>query len=421
MRKVLAVCLKDLQVLLADPAALVLMFLAPFVLTLGMGLLSGSGGSNGRAAVPAIPVVLVNLDGEDSAMLVRILTGDEDIASILTVEPIDGADLARKCVDEDRAVAAVIIPEGFFASLPASVAGGPSVASDNSGRPPAVLVYGDPGRPMGVKIVESVLDSLISRIEAGVLRVDVAMRTLIGEGLLRPDEVEPRLPEMIERSMSSQAEFGGIRFAVGTAEGGGFNFFSYFGPALAVFFLMYTAGQGGRGLLIERDRGTLARMQGSPSRSAVILSGKLAGMLLACIIQLGILVLASKLLFGAHWGQGPGVILVILAVSAAACGWGLVFASLAKTPAQVTSVSSALMLIFGILGGTFVPLTGAAPILQIISRITPNAWANEAFLVLGRGARLSDVANELIALVVMALVLFAAASIILKIRRPLET
>ena len=112
--------------------------------------------------------------------------------------------------------------------------------------------------------------------------------------------------------------------------------------------------------------------------------------------------------------------MVIMAVSAAACGRGLVFASLAKNPDQISGMSSAVMLIFGILGGTFVPLTGAAPILQGLSRITPNAWANEAFLALGRGAGVGDVGIELLALVVMAIVLFVAASIIMKIRRPLE-
>ena len=63
MRKLLLIGIKDLKLIFRDRAALVFMLLAPFLLTIGMGFVTGrfSGSSGGLSD---IPVVIVNLDQE---------------------------------------------------------------------------------------------------------------------------------------------------------------------------------------------------------------------------------------------------------------------------------------------------------------------------------------------------------------------
>ncbi|MBP6473456.1 MAG: hypothetical protein KA773_23645, partial [Chloroflexi bacterium] len=65
--------------------------------------------------------------------------------------------------------------------------------------------------------------------------------------------------------------------------------------------------------------------------------------------------------------------------------------------------------------GSFVqiPFTG---LLAQLSKITPNAWAIEGFVSLSQGGSLADIAPSLIALVVMAALLFGTAVLIFQRR-----
>ena len=48
-------------------------------------------------------------------------------------------------------------------------------------------------------------------------------------------------------------------------------------PGMALMFLMFTASNGGRSLLTERNQGTLPRLLVSPTTSAQVLGGKMFG------------------------------------------------------------------------------------------------------------------------------------------------
>ena len=83
--------------------------------------------------------------------------------------------------------------------------------------------------------------------------------------------------------------------------------------------------------------------------------------------------------------------------------------ALARTPAQVANTGTALMLIFGILGGSFIQLDQMPPAFQIFSKITPNAWGLDGFTTLALGGTLKDLAQPVLALLFMGAVLFAVA------------
>ena len=179
-----------------------------------------------------------------------------------------------------------------------------------------------------------------------------------------------------------------------------------------MFFLMYTVTYGGRSLLAERRAGTLPRLLSTPTSEVQVLAGKVFGIFLTGAAQVGVLVLASSLLFGLRWGDPLAVAALIAAVAAAATGWGLLLAAFARSPDQVGSLGSALMLLFGVLSGSFIPAGAFPGWLQALSKITPNAWGLDGFAALARGATLSGVALPLAALAVMAAVLFGAAALV---------
>ena len=63
MKKILNIAWKDLIIIFRDPGALLLMLGAPFMLTLGMGLVTGAFSDNdSNSGLADIPVIIINED-----------------------------------------------------------------------------------------------------------------------------------------------------------------------------------------------------------------------------------------------------------------------------------------------------------------------------------------------------------------------
>jgi len=99
----------------------------------------------------------------------------------------------------------------------------------------------------------------------------------------------------------------------------------------------------------------------------------------------------------------------VLSAAFAATGWGMIIAALLKTPGQIASVGSAVMLIFGLLGGSFFDVTMLPKWVQTASLISPNAWGTRGFLSLARGGTITSVTTPILALLLMGTVLFVIA------------
>lgn len=408
MWKMLLIGWKDVQLLFRDRGALILMLGAPFVLTIGLGLVTGAF-SGDEGGISAIQVAVVNEDsGPLGEELVTVFTS-EDLADLVTVETAVSAPTARRQVDDDEIAAAVIIPDGFSDSLiPQEMSGEVSETAV------AIEVYANPARPISADVIRSIVQTFVNRVETGVVGVQVTMTQLVSGG---------SVPLEREALMEMGEEIGGEQIGAmqsgeaptlieirendaPQAEENEFNPLAYFAPGMAVAFLMYTVALGGRSILDERRDGTLARLLASPTRSVQVLGGKVIGIFLSGAAQVAVLIIASTLLFGLAWGNWLGVVLLVLAVALAATGWGLLLAVIAKTPSQVTNYGSALMLIFGVMGGSFVSLPDAG-LLEWAGKITPNAWAIDGFVNLHTGGGLGAITTELLALLLMAALLFA--------------
>jgi ABC-2 type transport system permease protein len=199
-----------------------------------------------------------------------------------------------------------------------------------------------------------------------------------------------------------------------------FDVLAYLAPGMALMFLMYTVSYGGRSILAERSQGTLPRLLVSPTSTTQVLGGKVLGIYLTGVAQLAILILASTLLFNLKWGNPLGVVILVLAAVFGATGWGMLLTAIARNPGQVASLGSALMLTFGILGGSFISLNALPTPIQWISRITPNAWGLDGFTALALGGGLAEVAAPVGALLAMGAVLFLIATLLFNRQAILE-
>src|SRR5512136_2127616 len=117
MRKLFLIGLKDVRLAFRDKAALVLMLLAPFLLTLGLGLVTGrfSGGSS--SGISHIPVVLVNQDGKQLGNALVDAFQSKDLDELVDPSLSNDTTSAFSQVDENKTVAAIVIPAGFTESV----------------------------------------------------------------------------------------------------------------------------------------------------------------------------------------------------------------------------------------------------------------------------------------------------------------
>jgi ABC-2 type transport system permease protein len=410
MLKTLLIGLKDLKLVFRDRAALVFMLLAPFLLTIGMGFVTGrfSGSASGLSD---IPVVIVNLDQEQLGDALADVLSSEQLADLIEPTTSSDPDAARRLIDEDQAAAAVIIPEGFSRSI---IPAQGTMFDQNFVQPEPVEieVYANPSRPANAGVVKAIVDEFTSRVEEGRISGMTSIVQLMQSGLLDPQSAEARTRSLFQDV--DQTDNAAIQLKT-NQEGAAaieFDILAYMAPGMALLFLMYTVSYGGRSILAERSQGTLPRLLVSPTSTAQVLGGKVLGIFFTGVAQVGILILASTVFFGVKWGDAAGLVLLILAAVFGATGWGMLITALARSPAQVGSIGTALMLIFGILGGSFINLNQMPPFVRTLSKITPNAWGLDGFTTLALGGTLPNLMEPITALLIMGAVLFGIAVVL---------
>jgi ABC-2 type transport system permease protein len=407
MKKLFLIGIKDLKLIFRDRAALVFMLLAPFLLTIGMGFATGrfSGSSSGLSD---IPVLIVNLDREQLGDALADVFSSEELADLM--EPAESSDpgAARRLIDDDQAAAAVIIPEGFTRSI-IPVDGTAFDESYVQPDPVKIEVYANPSRPTTAGVVKAIVDEFVSRVEEGRTSGMTSMVQLMQVGLLDPQNAGSEARNLFSNVEQTESTAITLKKNQEGAEAVEFDSLAYMAPGMALLFLMYTVSYGGRSILAERSQGTLPRLLVSPTSNAQVLGGKVLGIFLTGVAQVGILILASSILFGVKWGDAAGLLVLILATVFGATGWGMLITALARTPAQVGSAGSAIMLIFGVLGGSFINLQQMPSLVRMVSKITPNAWGLDGFTTLALGGTLPNLVEPISALFIMGAVLFGIA------------
>ncbi len=424
MKKLILIGLKDLTIIFRDRAALTFMLLAPFLLTLGLGFVTGRVSGNSGSGLQDIPVVLVNLDqGDLGNALVDAFNSDE-LVNLTEATEVSDPEMARRLIDEDKAAAAVIIPDGFTESIIPSAgtfptqqmidsaqAGDTSIVDTASVK---IEIYANPAKPTGSGVIKAIVDEFISRVEEGRISGVTSFGAANQFQGKSAAEIEAEVRKMFDNADYSQLESTSIQLKTNTqgADATDFDPLAYMAPGMALMFLMYTVSYGGRSILAERAQGTLPRLLVSPTTSAQVLGGKVLGIFLTGVAQVSILIVASAVFFGVQWGDPLGMAALIAAAVFGATGWGMFITAIGRTPGQVNAIGSALMLSFGILGGSFMSLDMMPPFVRAISVITPNAWGLDGFQTLALGGTLVNLGQPIGALIMMGLVLFGFSTVI---------
>jgi ABC-2 type transport system permease protein len=421
MKKALHVTWKDIRLRAADRTAFIFLLITPFALTLILGAAFGGLGSDQESGPSAIPVAVANLDDGRLGQALADLLTSEELSDLFDVRVETSEAAARRQVDGENDAAAVIIPAGFSEAI---VPGGFDLSqlSDPGGdggiEPVTVTVYSNPTHTIDAGIVEAVVEAFAWRASSGLVGGAVSVEQLLASGKLSPMGVMAYVQEMSRRFETQEQE--GFQQLItlrqetvtGREIGSDTDWvIAYYAPSMAIMFLSFGVTMGARSILEEERTGTLGRLLTTPTPAGAILGGKLASTFLAGLLQFGVLVGASSVLFGLDWGHPLALILLSLALVAAMTSLGVALAAVVRSEEQVNTWGVAVLLVFSAVSGNFVPRFGFPAWLKTLGLLTPNAWALEGFTKLGLGGGLADVWAEIGALAAMTAVLFAVGVI----------
>ena len=378
MTAVLAIALKDLRQRLRYRSAIVLGFIAPVAVAALISVAFGSAGSFHAN------VAVVDLDKGAVATGFTSFVRDPDLANLLTVKPVTSEADARARVAKGDLSAAFVIPKGFSEAV-----------TSGQNRPITVLasVYSS----IAEQVARSLAESFTAQIEAVQLSVESAVRAeapVASVGTLAAQASAVRLPE---QTVTQPA---GTQALTGT---------SYYAPAMGIFFMFFAIGFGARGFFLERTGGTLERLTAAPIGPGTILAGKSLATFVYGVASLGTVAVVTSLVFGANWGPTLVVLALIMAMALTMVGLTALVITVARTERQADGFAS--MLTFGLvlLGGNFIFIGGAPPLVRTLALLTPNGWALRAFTDLAGGAAWTAAVVPLIAVLAFALAAWAAA------------
>lgn len=387
MGPVIAIALKDLRQRLRDRSALVLGFLAPLLVA---WLISAAFGS---VATFHMNVAVADQDGGPVASGFGTFLRSPELSELLTVSTATEAQ-ARAQVEDGSLSAAFVIPKGFSSAV-------------TSGGSMPLTVLGSVDASVSAQVARSLAGSFTAHIEAVRLSVATALdggAPQAGAAALAAAAADLQPPESVVPRSAGTRELSSV---------------SYYAPAMGIFFMLFAIGFGARGYFLERTGGTMERLAAAPISPAAVMVGKSLATFVYGVASLGTVAAITSLVFGAEWGPLPAVVALVLALGLTLVGLTALVIAVARSERQAEGFASILTFGLVLLGGNFIFISAAPPMVRTLSLLTPNGWALRAFTDLAGGADWTAAVTPLLVILAFAAVTTALAFALLRrVARP---
>jgi ABC-2 type transport system permease protein len=397
----LAIALKDVRHVYRSFAGLAMMLLAPLLIAGAIGAAFGSGDN---FSISAVKTVVVDQDTGSAGAAITSALGSPELSDLLDVTQAATPDAAKSAVDDGRAEVAVIVPAGLTDALSATT---PALQQ--------VQIYKDPAVTVGPAIVSSVVQDVVQSLNGTRAAASASAQLAASQGLVDPGLIT-EIATNAAHTFSSQTE--SIRNIsvdgrLPVTPGGSAqkpNTAAQVLIGMMLFFTLFGAATPARSIIEEQRLGTLPRLFTTPTPRSAILAGKYLAVFLVVLLQTVILLLAGRLLYGAHWGEiGPAIALVV-AGALVASSLGLLTVSWAKTPAQAGAGGAGIFVFLGLISGSFTGTANIGGAYNVVRHVSPLGWLIDGWNHLMFGGSWGSIALPLLAALGFAAVFFALAT-----------
>ncbi|MDR2508384.1 MAG: ABC transporter permease [Candidatus Accumulibacter sp.] len=388
---------KECLALARDRHGLAALFIMPTVFILVMSLALADSLSGQRNATLAYATL--DLDGTPVSRALDEQLSATELLNRQVSPPSE--DDARSQVETGRLAFVLIIPQGFARQIGAN-------------QTPTLRFLVDPAIPGMVR------NGFRQHVEAIVIRVWLAhVLEHLGQSMMLPElhRVTGRVgaPDIVLESVTHGGS-GGAPLALPSAVQQNV-------PAWLIFSMFFVVIPISAVFIGERQRGTLQRLRAQRVSFGLVLAGKFAPFVLVNQLQAVVMVAIGRWLVPLFGGEaltlpdGAGALaalwLLSLAVSAAAVGWALLIASLARSSEQATVLGGGGNILMGAIGGIMVPRFVMPVTMQPWTRLSPMDWALEGFHhVMLRQGNVMDILPAAFMLACFGLATLIAASLL---------
>lgn len=153
----------------------------------------------------------------------------------------------------------------------------------------------------------------------------------------------------------------------------------YYAITMLTLIMLYSSLTGFWGIRGEVEQKTAPRILCSPVRSFELLTGKVIGCIFVTIAQGLVVVLFSKWVLNAYWGQDIlPVTLLVLTYAIMTVSLGVVLAFLIRSSDAASGILNTLIPLMVFLGGGYVPLSVMNGFIGKLAQISPVYWINTA-------------------------------------------
>jgi ABC-2 type transport system permease protein len=440
---------KEFLLMRRDIAGLLVIFLMPVALVIIVTLVQ----QNVLAAFGGAKMKGLFVDQDRQTVGAKILKNLRESKAMQLTDTSDGgpsaADAARKAVAHGNYQFAIIVPQGttkVFVARAREAAEKSIVINktrttspgEQGAEAPNLLVCFDPAISENARTgIMGILKGTLALVETDEKmkafsellpkKVETAAKASMGSQW--SDDFKGSLPDVritwdpspVMALRGETARYGKVGKAPSTVQQNV--------PAWTLFGIFFIVVPLGGSLLRERQADMLVRLLTMPQSCFSILAAKIIAYLVICLMQfLLILAIGTFLLpkLGApalEMGSSPGaILLIVVAASLAACGYGILLGTMAGTYDQASSFGAVSIVIGAALGGIMVPVHAMPEVMQRLSILSPLSWGLNAFLdVFVREGDVRSVAADVLRLLSFFLVMSLAAWFFLAKRGRIRT
>lgn len=387
MKVILFLAIKDLRLLVRDKAGFFFMFLFPVIIAVFFGSLYGGIGDKPASG---IPIVVIDEDNSEGSQ--------KFIADLKESDELEVRDASREQAVEDvrhgRIAAYVVLKPGF----------GKAQEQIFWGDPPEVELGTDPARRAERGMLEGILMKYAANRFQDAFTDTSRMRSVVNNALdelRKATDMDPKRRDQVmsfmnelDRFMESEATTGGWATA-GDEEGirgfepivinnaevsteprkGPKNSYSITFPQGMIWGILACTAGFAIGLVVERNRGTLARVQTAPVSRAQILAGRgLACFVTTVLLSLGLFALGA-VVFNVRANSPLLLLISVVSISLCFVGIMMFLSVLGKTEAAVNGIAWPIIMVMAFTGGGAIPLFFMPEWLRTVSNFSPVKWA----------------------------------------------
>ncbi len=440
--KVIDIILKDLKVLLTDKKTIGIMILMPVIITTILGAaLSNMFSIDENKEQITIAVVKEYDYGKEVDLFINTLQSEqfsqnmngsqmmniteqimkfnmeemffknflenEDIKGILNYKVIEKEE-AKSLLDQNKISSIVILPDKFIYDMYMNF----STPFRNE---IYIEVIGGSANYIHNQIVEGIMKGFSEKVSSLIIGKNVYLQIGTAEGI---DMSTLFSYKNVIDDISKTLESANITLKTEKVNRKKpLSSFQFYAAAMTAMYILFTAGEGGKLLLEEKENLTYQRMAvAGVSKNKVVL-GKYFTIFSFALLQITIMIAYSSLVLGVDWGNSILVSIITLCAAFAIAGLGTMLSAISYSCGSYKMADvfqSIIVFMLSLFGGSFMPIEVLPRIFKKTSNFIPNGVALKAYKNVMLGNGIKEILTSLLVLIAMGVIMTLISIYILK-------